>query len=148
MLVPNIKSANKLSFIEFWKAYENIVTQSRKGTIDPSDFYGTTVTLTNPGTIGTVSSIPRLMIGQGTIIATGAIQYNAEYQAMSASTISSLGISKVMNITSTYDHRIIQGAESGMFLSEINDLLLGKDGFYEEIFAALKVPSRTFAMGI
>ena len=141
LLVPNIKSANKLSFKEFWKAYESIVTQSRKGTIDPSDFYGTTVTLTNPGTIGTVSSIPRLMIGQGTIIATGAIQYNAEYQAMSASTISSLGISKVMNITSTYDHRIIQGAESGMFLSEINDLLLGKDGFYEEIFAALKVPS-------
>ncbi len=82
------------------------------------------------------------MVGQGTIIATGAIQYNAEYQAMSHSTISSLGISKVMNITSTYDHRIIQGAESGMFLREINELLLGKNGFYEEIFSLLKIPSR------
>jgi len=142
LFVPNIKSANKLNFKEFWKAYDDIVVRSRKGTIDPSEFFGTTVTLTNPGTIGTVSSIPRLMIGQGTIIATGAIQYNAEYQAMSPSTISSLGISKVMNITSTYDHRIIQGAESGMFLREINELLLGKDGFYEEIFDALKVPSR------
>ncbi len=142
LLVPNIKAANKLNFKEFWKAYEDIVVRSRKGTIDPAEFLGTTVTLTNPGTIGTVSSIPRLMIGQGTIIATGAIQYNAEYQAMSSSTISSLGISKVMNITSTYDHRIIQGAESGMFLREINELLLGKDGFYEEIFSALKIPSR------
>ncbi|HCY77972.1 MAG TPA: multifunctional oxoglutarate decarboxylase/oxoglutarate dehydrogenase thiamine pyrophosphate-binding subunit/dihydrolipoyllysine-residue succinyltransferase subunit [Ignavibacteriales bacterium] len=142
LLVPNIKAANKLNFKEFWKAYEDIVLRSRKGTIDPGEFAGTTVTLTNPGTIGTVSSIPRLMIGQGAIIATGAIQYNAEYQAMSPSTISSLGISKVMNISSTYDHRIIQGAESGMFLSEINDLLLGKDGFYEEIFSELKVPSR------
>lgn len=142
LLVPNIKAANKLNFKEFWKAYEDIVVRSRKGTIDPAEFSGTTVTLTNPGTIGTVSSIPRLMIGQGAIIATGAIQYNAEYQAMSSATISSLGISKVMNITSTYDHRIIQGAESGMFLREINELLLGKDGFYEEIFSALKIPSR------
>ena len=142
LLVPNIKAANKLNFKEFWKAYEDVVVRSRKGTIDPAEFLGTTVTLTNPGTIGTVSSVPRLMIGQGTIIATGAIQYNAEYQAMSSATISSLGISKVMNITSTYDHRIIQGAESGMFLREINELLLGKDGFYEEIFSALKIPSR------
>ena len=148
LLVPNIKAANKLNFKEFWKAYEDIVVRSRKGTIDPAEFLGTTVTLTNPGTIGTVSSIPRLMIGQGAIIATGAIQYNAEYQAMSSATISSLGISKVMNITSTYDHRIIQGAESGMFLNEINELLLGKDGFYEEIFSALKIPSQTFTMGI
>lgn len=142
LLVPNIKAANKLNFKQFWQAYEDILSRSRKGTIDPSEFLGTTVTLTNPGTIGTISSIPRLMIGQGTIIATGAIQYNAEYQAMSPSTISSLGISKVMNITSTYDHRIIQGAESGMFLREINELLLGKDGFYEEIFSILKIPSR------
>ncbi len=142
LLVPNIRAANKLNFRQFWQAYEDIVSRSRKGSIDPSEFLGTTVTLTNPGTIGTISSVPRLMIGQGTIIATGAIQYNAEYQAMSPSTISSLGISKVMNITSTYDHRIIQGAESGMFLREINELLLGKDGFYEEIFSTLKIPSR------
>lgn len=142
LLVPNIRSANKLNFKEFWSAYEDIVSRSRKGTIDPSEFLGTTITLTNPGTLGTVSSVPRLMIGQGAIIATGAIQYNAEYQAMSPTTISSLGISKVMNISSTYDHRIIQGAESGMFLREINELLLGKDGFYEEIFTTLKIPSR------
>ncbi len=141
LLVPNIKAANKLSFSGFWKSYEDIIERSRKGTIDPSEFLGTTITLTNPGTIGTVSSIARLMLGQGAIIAIGAIQYNAEYQAMSPETISSLGISKVMNIASTYDHRIIQGAESGMFLREVNDLLLGKDGFYEEIFQELKVPS-------
>ncbi|MCW8810801.1 MAG: multifunctional oxoglutarate decarboxylase/oxoglutarate dehydrogenase thiamine pyrophosphate-binding subunit/dihydrolipoyllysine-residue succinyltransferase subunit, partial [Ignavibacteriaceae bacterium] len=124
----------------YWNAYDDIISRSRKGTIDPNEFLGTTITLTNPGTIGTVASVPRLMVGQGTIIATGAIQYNAEYQAMSPTTISTLGISKVMNITSTYDHRIIQGAESGLFLKEINELLLGKNEFYEEIFESLKLP--------
>ena len=140
LLVPNIKNVNKLNFYEFWKAYEDLVMRSREGTIDPAEFLGTTITLTNPGTIGTVASIPRLMVGQGAIIAIGAIQYNSEYQAMSPSTISALGVSKVMNITSTYDHRIIQGAESGLFLKEINDILLGKDDFYEEIFESLSVP--------
>lgn len=140
LLVPNIKKANSLNFLQFWKKYDEMIERTRKGTIDPSEFQGTTVTITNPGTIGTTSSIPRLMVGQGVIVAVGAIQYNAEFQAMSSSVISSLGISKVINITSTYDHRIIQGAESGMFLREINDLLLGKNNFYEEIFEALSVP--------
>src|SRR5690606_22821831 len=140
LIVPNIKAADKMSFKEYVIAYEDLVHRSRKGQIDPSEFLGTTLTLTNPGTIGTVSSIPRLMLGQGAIIATGAIQYPAEYQAMSQSTISTLGISKIMNITSTYDHRIIQGAESGLFLKTIHDLLLGEDNFYQEIFDSLKIP--------
>jgi 2-oxoglutarate dehydrogenase E1 component len=140
LIVPNIKSANDMTFSEFHKVYDDLILRSRKGLIDPTEFLGTTVTLTNPGTIGTVSSIPRLMTGQGAIIATGAIQYPAEYQAMSPATISTLGISKVMNITSTYDHRIIQGAESGFFLKEIHELLLGNNFFYEEIFEDLKIP--------
>ncbi|MDZ7623313.1 MAG: multifunctional oxoglutarate decarboxylase/oxoglutarate dehydrogenase thiamine pyrophosphate-binding subunit/dihydrolipoyllysine-residue succinyltransferase subunit [Ignavibacteriaceae bacterium] len=142
LIVPNIKSADKLNFREFWSTYEDLIKRSRKGAIDPNEFLGTTITLTNPGTIGTVASVPRLMVGQGTIIATGAIQFNAEYQAMSPTTISTLGISKVMNISSTYDHRIIQGAESGLFLKEINDLLLGMNDFYDEIFETLKLPSK------
>ncbi len=145
LIVPNIKSVNLMNFEQFYKAYDDIVVRSRKGLIDPSEFLGTTVTLTNPGTIGTISSVPRLMLGQGTIVATGAIQYPAEYQAMSMETISALGISKVMNITSTYDHRIIQGAESGLFLKEIHDLLLGSDFFYEEIFEDLKIPMQPLA---
>jgi 2-oxoglutarate decarboxylase len=140
LIVPNIKNANKLSFSKFRETYENLVTRTRKGIINPDDFLETTITLTNPGTLGTVASVPRLMVGQGAIIATGAIQYNAEYRAMSPSTISALGVSKTMNITSTYDHRIIQGAESGLFLKEINELLLGKDDFYEEVFESLKLP--------
>jgi multifunctional 2-oxoglutarate metabolism enzyme len=140
LIVPNIKNSEEKSFREFVEAFEDIVKKSRKGTIDPSDFIGTTMTLTNPGTIGTVTSIPRLMLGQGAIIATGAIQYPAEYQAMSPQTISTLGISKIMNITSTYDHRIIQGAESGLFLKEVHDLLTGEKNFYEEIFNDLKIP--------
>jgi len=140
LLVPNIKDAGKNNFKEFWDKYDDIVERTRNGTIDPDEFTGTTITLTNPGTIGTVGSVPRLMLGQGTIIAVGAIQYSAEYQAMSPSTISTLGVSKVMTVTSTYDHRIIQGAESGLFLKEIHELLLGKDDFYEEIFETLRIP--------
>ncbi len=142
LMVPNIKNANKMNFREFWDKYDDLISRSRKGLIDPSEFAGTTISLTNPGTIGTVASVARLMVGQGAIIATGAIQYPAEYQAMSQSTISALGISKSMNITSTYDHRIIQGAESGLFLKEVHDLLLGADKFYDEIFKDLNVPLR------
>ena len=103
---------------------------------------GTTVSLTNPGTVGTSASAPRLMPGQGLIVATGALDYPAEYRSMAPRTLSLLGISKVMTVTSTYDHRIIQGAESGLFLARIEELLRGEDGFYERIFEDLKVPHR------
>jgi multifunctional 2-oxoglutarate metabolism enzyme len=139
LIVPNIKNTEQKSFKEFLASYEDIVSRTRKGVIDPSEFLGTTITLTNPGTIGTVTSVPRLMIGQGAIFATGAIQYPAEYQAMSPQTISALGISKVMNMTSTYDHRIIQGAESGLFLKEMHDLLTGEKDFYKDIFDDLGI---------
>ena len=142
LLVPNIKGANHLTFSQLLTAYDDIVFRARDGKIQVSDFQGTTVSLTNPGTIGTNASNPRLMSGQGLIIATGAIEYPAEYQAMSPEALSQLGISKVMTITSTYDHRIVQGAESGAFLALINEYLLGKHDFYDEIFADLKIPFR------
>src|SRR5262249_3935264 len=131
LLVPNIKTANQLDFASFLRAFGELVARSRKGAISPDDFMGTTISLTNPGTVGTTSSAPRLMPGQGVIVATGALDYPAEYRSMAARTLSLLGISKVMTVTSTYDHRIIQGAESGLFLSRIEELLKGEDGFYE-----------------
>ncbi len=140
LVVPSIKRANQMNFLEFFRAYDLLVRKARRNELSPDDFMGTTVTLTNPGTIGTVASVPRLMAGQGTIIATGGINYPAAYQAMDAETLSELGISKVMEMTSTYDHRIIQGAESGLFLAHLQDLLLGGEGFYDEIFHDLKIP--------
>lgn len=140
LIVPNIKNAGELRFKEFFEKYDDLIRRSRTGKIEPQDFQGTTITLTNPGTVGTVSSIPRLMAGQGTIIAVGVIDYPAEYQATDKNTIAALGIGKIMNITSTYDHRIIQGAESGLFLKKINELLLGEDEFYDNLFADLSLP--------
>jgi 2-oxoglutarate decarboxylase len=142
LLVPNIKDAGRLNFSEFLRAFDDLVSRSRKGTISPDDFIGTTVSLTNPGTMGTTASAPRLMPGQGLIIATGTLDYPAEYRSMAPRTLSLLGISKVMTVTSTYDHRIIQGAESGLFLSRMEELLRGEDGFYERIFEDLQVPHR------
>lgn len=142
LIVPNVKGADKMNFSDFRKAYDDVIKRSRTGRIEPSDFQGTTISLTNPGTVGTVSSIPRLMTGQGGIIAIGVIDYPAQYQAMSRSTIAELGIGKVMNITSTYDHRVIQGAESGLFLKLINDLLLGEENFYEDIFKDFNIPQK------
>jgi 2-oxoglutarate decarboxylase len=142
LLVPNIKDAHKLDFAAFLLAFDELVARSRKGSITPDDFMGTTISLTNPGTVGTTSSSPRLMPGQGTIIATGALDYPAEYRSMAPRTLSLLGISKVMTVSSTYDHRIIQGAESGLFLSRLEELLRGEDGFYERIFGDLKMPHR------
>ncbi len=140
LLVPNIKDANKLTFSQFLDAYDDVVKRARAGKLQIPDFQGTTLSLTNPGTIGTVASTPRLMAGQSLIIATGAIELPAEYQAMTPEAISQLGISKAITISSTYDHRIIQGAESGGFLALVHELIIGKSQFYDDIFANLGIP--------
>jgi 2-oxoglutarate dehydrogenase E1 component len=142
LLVPNIKDAQKLGFAELLRAFDEVIARTRKGTVSPDDFMGTTVSLTNPGTVGTTSSAPRLMPGQGLIAATGSLDSPAEYRSMAPRTLGLLGISKVMTVTSTYDHRIIQGAESGLFLARIEELLKGEDGFYDRIFSDLGVPFR------
>ncbi|MFN2492063.1 MAG: multifunctional oxoglutarate decarboxylase/oxoglutarate dehydrogenase thiamine pyrophosphate-binding subunit/dihydrolipoyllysine-residue succinyltransferase subunit [Pyrinomonadaceae bacterium] len=139
LLVPNIKNANELRFTQFLNAYDDVVKRARDGKLQIADFQGTTISLTNPGTIGTVSSTPRLMSGQSVIIATGAIEYPAEYQAMAPDALSQLGISKAITISSTYDHRIIQGAESGAFLARVHELIIGKSDFYDRIFADLGI---------
>lgn len=142
LIVPNIKNAEIITFREFYEKYNDIIERARGNKIELEDFRQTTISLTNPGTIGTVSSSPRLMIGQGAIIATGAIDYPPGFQGASQSVISNLGLSKIMNITSTYDHRIIQGAESGLFLKKIHELLIGEDNFYDEIFESLEIPQK------
>ncbi|MBM3791052.1 MAG: multifunctional oxoglutarate decarboxylase/oxoglutarate dehydrogenase thiamine pyrophosphate-binding subunit/dihydrolipoyllysine-residue succinyltransferase subunit, partial [Acidobacteria bacterium] len=140
LLVPNIKDAGLMAFSAFVQAYDDTIAKVRKGLLSPEDFFGTTITLTNPGTVGTVLSAPRLMPGQGAIVATGTIGYPAEYHAWASRALSSLGLSKVMNVGCTYDHRVIQGAESGQFLGKMESLLLGSDGFYDRIFEDLHVP--------
>src|SRR6185369_4046368 len=120
-------------------AYNQQVKKARDGKLEIADFQGTTISLTNPGTLGTIASSPRLMSGQSAIIATGAIEYPAEYQAMTPAALSQLGISKKMTLTSTYDHRVIQGAESGLFLARIHQFLIGQYAFYEEIFSDLEI---------
>ncbi|MDQ4123439.1 MAG: multifunctional oxoglutarate decarboxylase/oxoglutarate dehydrogenase thiamine pyrophosphate-binding subunit/dihydrolipoyllysine-residue succinyltransferase subunit [Acidobacteriota bacterium] len=139
LLVPNIKAANRMNFAEFLAAYDDKVKRARDNKLEIADFQGTTVSLTNPGTIGTVASQPRLMPGQSIIIATGAIEYPAEYSAMTDAALSQLGISKIINVSSTYDHRIIQGAESGLLLAHIHQSLLGEHNFYNQIFSDLGI---------
>jgi 2-oxoglutarate dehydrogenase E1 component len=140
LVVPNIKHAEDLDFAKLWAAYDDVVRRARNGTLQAADFQDTTISLTNPGTIGTEHSVPRLMAGQGTIIGVGAMDYPAEYQGASSETIAKLGISKVMALTSTYDHRVIQGAQSGEFLGLVHTKLLGHDGFYDRVFRSLRIP--------
>ncbi len=140
LLVPCVKDTQLLTFRGFLEAYNSLIEKVRHGTLSPDDFKDTSVTLTNPGTVGTVASLPRLMPGQGAIVATGAIGYPAEYYAWSAEALSRMGLSKTMQVSCTYDHRVIQGAESGQFLGRVQDLLLGSARFYEEVFAELEIP--------
>jgi 2-oxoglutarate dehydrogenase E1 component len=140
LLVPSIKGAESMDFASFWAAYEDLVKKARDNKLTVEDFQGTSISLTNPGGIGTVHSVPRLMKGQGAIIGVGAMEYPAEWQGASAETIAKNGVSKVMTLTSTYDHRVIQGAGSGEFLKLMHELLLGKDGFYDDIFRSLRIP--------
>jgi 2-oxoglutarate decarboxylase len=140
LLVPCIKDADTLDFTGFWSAYEELIRKVRNNKLSADDFAGVTVSLTNPGTIGTVQSVPRLMPGQGTIVGVGTLDYPTEFQGADPATLATLGVSKIITISSTYDHRIIQGAESGMFLKRVHELLLGADGFYDDIFRSVGVP--------
>jgi 2-oxoglutarate dehydrogenase E1 component len=140
LLVPAIKGAQAMDFAQFWAAYEEVVRKARAGALTADDFAGTTISLTNPGGIGTVHSVPRLMPGQGCIIGVGAMEYPAEWQGASPESIARNAVSKIMTLTSTYDHRIIQGAQSGEFLKCIHELLLGGDDFYGDIYRSLRVP--------
>jgi len=140
LLVPGIKKADTMDFSGFLSAYEDVVRRARKNELTAADFQGNTISLTNPGGIGTVHSVPRLMKGAGSIIGAGALDYPAEFQGSSPKTLVELGIGKTITLTSTYDHRVIQGAGSGEFLKIVHELLIGEHGFYEEIFAALRIP--------
>ena len=140
LVVPVLRDADTLDFAGYLAAYEEIIRKVRSNKLTVDDFQGANVTLTNPGTIGTVQSVPRLMPGQGVIVGVGTIDYPAEFEGADPRNLSSLGLSKVVTVTSTYDHRIIQGAESGMFLKRVHELLLGEHSFYEDIFHALDLP--------
>ncbi len=140
LVVASIKNCEGMSFTRFWQAYEEIIRKARNGALTTEDFAGTTISLTNPGTIGTNHSMPRLTKGQGAIIGVGAMEYPAQYQGTSERALVDLGVSKIITLTSTYDHRIIQGAESGEFLRRVHQLLLGQDGFYDDIFTSLRLP--------
>ncbi len=140
LLVPGIKRADTMGFNEFLGAYEELVGRARANKLTAADFQGTTISLTNPGGIGTVHSVPRLMKGQGCIIGAGALEYPAEFQGTSPKTLNDLGIGKIITLTSTYDHRVIQGAGSGEYLRKVHELLIGERHFYENIFAELRIP--------
>ncbi|KRF33772.1 alpha-ketoglutarate decarboxylase [Yonghaparkia sp. Soil809] len=140
LLVPGIKKCETMGFGDFLTAYEDVVKRARDNKLAASDFQGNTISLTNPGGIGTVHSVPRLMRGQGAIIGAGALEYPAEFQGSSPATLAELGIGKTITLTSTYDHRVIQGAGSGEFLKKVHELLIGQRGFYEDIFADLRIP--------
>ena len=140
LMVPAIKKADTMDFAQFVAAYEDVVRRARNNKLEVADFQGITVSLTNPGGIGTVHSVPRLMKGQGAIIAVGAMDYPAEFAGASTERLAMMGISKILTVTSTYDHRVIQGAQSGDFLRLVSIKLLGEDGFYDRVFAALRIP--------
>ncbi|MBV7364085.1 multifunctional oxoglutarate decarboxylase/oxoglutarate dehydrogenase thiamine pyrophosphate-binding subunit/dihydrolipoyllysine-residue succinyltransferase subunit [Actinomycetaceae bacterium TAE3-ERU4] len=140
LLVPVIKDADKMTFKQFWKANQEIIAKARNGKLEPSDFTGATATLTNPGTVGTVHSVPRLMPGQSLIFGVGSMDFPAEWAGASIKQRAHAGVGKVMTITSTYDHRVIQGAASGLLLAAVQKKLTGEDGFYDRVFDALRIP--------
>ena len=148
LMVPAIKNAGNMDFAEFHAYYEDLITKTRENRLSPDDFAGTNITLTNPGGIGTVASVPRLMTGQGTIIAAGSIAYPPEWKHADPARIENLGVSKVMTLTSTYDHRIIQGAESGNFLKQIEALLFGEGEFYESVATDLGLEASVLAAAV
>jgi multifunctional 2-oxoglutarate metabolism enzyme len=148
LIVPVIKSADALDFVRFRAVYEALIAKARDNKLEADDLTGATFTLTNPGGIGTTMSVPRLMAGQGAIIAAGAIAYPPGFTKASDSVLASLGIEKIMSLTSTYDHRVIQGALSGEYLRRAEQLLGGADRFYESIFASFGLTAGALAQPV
>ena len=138
-MVPVIRDAARLSFADFLAAYNGLIEKARTNALSADDLVGANISLTNPGGLGTVGSVPRLMVGQGTIVAAGSIAYPVGLGNVGEL----IGAEKVMTMTSTYDHRIIQGAESGRFLGRIEALLDGQEGFYEDVFSSAGRGGRT-----
>ncbi len=139
LMVPAIKGSDGLDFAGFHSYYEELIAKTRENKLTADDFQGTNISLTNPGGLGTIASVPRLLSGQSAIIATGSIAYPPEWLHASPERLKQLGVSKVLTMTSTYDHRVIQGAESGAFLRRIEQLLQGEDEFYEKVAADLGI---------
>jgi 2-oxoglutarate dehydrogenase E1 component len=140
LVTPVIRDADSMDFAAFLAAYGEIIRKVQASKLTIEDFQGANVSLTNPGTIGTIQSVPRLMPGQGVIVGVGSIDYPVEFEGADRTNLADLGVSKVVTITSTYDHRIIQGAESGLFLQRVKELLLGEHSFYDDIFHSLDLP--------
>jgi len=140
LVAPSIKACEAMDFASFWTAYEDMIGRARDNKLTMDDYSGTTVSLTNVGGLGTNNSVPRLMAGQAAIIGVGSMDYPPESQGAAEETLTRNAVSRVMTLTSTYDHRVIQGAQSGEFLRRVHQLLLGGDGFYDEIFRALRIP--------
>jgi 2-oxoglutarate decarboxylase len=140
LVVPVLRAVDAMSFAEFLVAYDDIIRKVKANKLTVDDYQGATISLTNVGMIGTVQSVPRLMPGQGVIVGVGAIDYPAEFQGSDEATLNALGVSKVVTVTSTYDHRIIQGAESGAFLKHVHECLLGEHDFFNSIFRSLDIP--------
>ncbi|HWU32748.1 MAG TPA: multifunctional oxoglutarate decarboxylase/oxoglutarate dehydrogenase thiamine pyrophosphate-binding subunit/dihydrolipoyllysine-residue succinyltransferase subunit, partial [Marmoricola sp.] len=140
LVAPSIKGCESMNFAQFWTAYEEMIRKARDNKLTMDDYTGTTISLTNVGGLGTSNSVPRLMAGQAAIIGVGSMEYPPEFQGASDETLTRNAVSRIMTITSTYDHRVIQGAQSGEFLRRIHNLLLGEENFYNDIFRALRIP--------
>ena len=147
LVVPSIKNCETMDFRQFWTAYEDVVRRARRGELTIADYAGTTISLTNPGGIGTVHSQPRLMTGQGCILGVGAMEYPAPFSGMSEDQLADMAVSKIITLTSTYDHRIIQGAQSGEFLKVIHELLLGEHDVLRRDLHVAAHPVRAGALG-
>ncbi len=142
LVVPVIKDADVHDFFAFRSAYEDLIAKARENKLAADDLAGATFTLTNPGGIGTVASVPRLTAGQGAILAAGAIGYPPGFASADAAALRALGVEKIMTLTSTYDHRVIQGAQSGEYLKRVDELLAGRDDFYDRVFASVGLVPR------
>ena len=140
LLVPSVKNADTLDLAGFIDAYDALVVKARRGQLTVDDFKDTTATLTNPGMIGTLNSVPRLMPGQGLIMGVGAMTYPAAFAGASPETLARQAVGKVLTLSNTYDHRVIQGAQSGELLRLMERKLMGLDGFWNRSFKALRIP--------
>jgi 2-oxoglutarate dehydrogenase E2 component (dihydrolipoamide succinyltransferase) len=122
LIVPVVKNAETLNLLGMAKGIADIAARARSKQLLPDDVAGGTFTITNPGGYGTFHGTPVISQPQSAILGTYAI-VKRPWVITDQDGTDAIAIRSMMNLTLTYDHRLIDGALAGRFLRDLRERL-------------------------
>jgi pyruvate dehydrogenase E2 component (dihydrolipoamide acetyltransferase) len=117
LVVPNIKDADRLSFVELADALTGLVGTARSGKTSPVDLSGGTISITNIGVFGIDAGTPILNPGEAAIVAMGAVRRQPWEH------LGEIALREVMTLSLSFDHRLVDGQQGSLFLADLGAIL-------------------------